>query len=223
MGVTVDAARERIRWGLGDHDPSDYAITSPALNLIIAQQAPWIASKIGLHPEWHVGAVPIVAGTRDYQLPAVYAQPMIFRLVSKGWALARVPMPDMDALYRSPAMIYGVPTHYTLWENPSGELWLRTFPNDTENDTLDIYAADLPPTVVTGATVLPFDQDEQIAFELHVMACAAGRLGPDALAKLNLGPAAVEQFRAEAAAALKAAQLRILKQKRVSGVARREA
>lgn len=196
MSGTLAGVRNNVRWLLQDHDPSNYAVSTPELNRLIEHRMQTAAVEIGQGPAWVTAALTLVPDQSDYTLPTgvTYQQVMLLRLGSQGWSMMRISMDIMTVKRRGPAIPRGLPTDYTLWEDTSQVVNVRLFPTPSQADTIDIFRSLVPATLTDDSTAIPFSDGGLRLLELGVALRAAKRMTPEQRAQRLLSDDVIKQW-----------------------------
>ena len=174
MSQTVLTTHDDVRLLLGEDDPSNYAVESERVKLMIARRAQQIGARIGMGNAWVTSAFTLTAGSlADYTLPGslTYARVIALRIAATGQSMERM---DFDLINRmreglkSGDSASGDPRYYALWEDAAQLVNVRIERIPSEARAIDVLRAVLPTGVYTDATAIPFSDLALAALEQDV-------------------------------------------------------
>jgi hypothetical protein len=161
LSQTLAVTADKVRDLLNDNDKSNYAVATyfPLYRTIIAQ-AQQIAEKCRCGTTWTASAITSTAGSSaDISLLSTYTYRAVTALrdTTYGKMLLRVSMDEVNQMragITSSTAAQGRPTHYAMWEDSAGLVWVRFNCVPSAAIAYDIAQSTVLPEGYTDATVL---------------------------------------------------------------------
>jgi hypothetical protein len=215
MAGTLLSVRDRVRWLINDRNQSEYVISSPRLDRLIADRLNHIAELVGYGLEWATAAVTLAANTFDYSLPSSiqYHQIVDVVLNSRGWQLVRRGIEELNALRGVATPATGDPTDYALFEGLTQLVTIRLYPTPASADTLNLLRSRIPIAVSADADVVSFSDNLLRALEKDVALNVLALLGDEELKQLGVSRNVIPLWSRDLERAIKAERVRIRRMK----------
>lgn len=164
-----------------------------------------LSGDVGTADTWSSAAVPLVAGTRIYQLSSTaYPNLSLLRRHTDGRTLDRRSPEEIVGLYEGNQSSAGPVTDFALWEGADEKLNLDLYPTPdaaavAANASLDAFLATAISAVTRDASTIAYSPQMASALELFVAAESIASFDPETLKQKRLAPtlAAALQARAE--------------------------
>ena len=208
MSRTFATSALNIRSMMNDNDAAAYAINTDRLYHVLAAQAGDLGGGPLVGEDW-VTAIITLSGTGspDFAFPATSQIERIIHLrrASDGLLLARVSSDEIERLRQSASPGTGPPTHYYLFEPPSGILKARFWPRPVAADTIDaLRATGASTTTYTDATSIDYSEGMCDAIEAATAAELFVCLDDATRSRLGLGAGAAGAWMSRVASGVRA-------------------
>lgn len=215
MSDTRGAVKRRIRLRIDDMNPNDRAIDDERMDILIEDRMHLLAQEVGLGAVWTTTLVTLAASTWQYTLPTSVQYERVMDVVLRSLAtpLDRVTHAEMTAL-RDGGTATGDPTHYALFEDSSQQVNIWVYPTPTQVDYLDGLRAQIPTTLSSDSSAIPFSTPLLKALEKSVAAEAILLMDEESRAERKAVVDEVPNWKREVQRAIRLERVRLGNQKR---------